>query len=766
MNTAPDLTRFVSSLQLSRLGDDTEAGLCITSLPWPRATTPELALGGRATYCKPLGQWPDEASPSPRRLLMIADGGNEAPEQLSLTQLPLSSEEPPQAAMNLLQRSPEPAFMWENHLLQISYGGKTVELVLGLRTGDSIHWWEACNMVVLEETPTCRVVEMGGNIPVERMTLDMLKEDPGFTNRFLHRHNWLNGHMYVRLHANGVCEVFAHHINSKFYDDGLPLKDAIPVIGIRTGATEAEVQALSGPWDGSRSTLEVGGVRFDVQEAARLATPEQPGSIGETDGLLVWQPYEGVEVYGGKAALAITGDAYICHASDHVIPRGVARTTRFSLSLSDRSPRIARYIAPAWWYGVCEEFMPAPLLLVSNVYDTRAEEALQWARDVIIQRGFEAGAVPMYSPKTNEDGTVWNSEVGLKGDLAYALLLSAWRTGSGDDYNNALRAAYHFTDVGVDHAMKMVRMQGFQPGTFTPTLNRMQGSIAAYLETGDPYLLDTAQAVIDVTWWTHKESWPRMAVGRDACFISGTLLMYRYFADEHYRRIAYAACRTVADSQRPDGSFGDQGGGAGLHAFASYITKPWMGTLATDGVLDYLELFPDEPELLEVIWKFANWLMEARYDHEGVTGWSYQHGYDGGKRYYEMYSGTWVDLPTSGLWHQDSLARLLGFCTLQSGDTSYLDAWAESYAASELSGDYSVTAALLRLPWIQTKLWQAKLLEPISASSDTTVQVQPLHFGPRTPPKATILAPQGPMEVSWIEAGQVEAPAEVAVIAK
>ena len=27
---------------------------------------------------------------------------------------------------------------------------------------------------------------------------------------------------------------------------------------------------------------------------------------------------------------------------------------------------MARYQAPAWWYGLCEEFQPEPLLPVSN----------------------------------------------------------------------------------------------------------------------------------------------------------------------------------------------------------------------------------------------------------------------------------------------------------------------------------------------------------------------------------------------------------------
>jgi hypothetical protein len=39
----------------------------------------------------------------------------------------------------------------------------------------------------------------------------------------------------------------------------------------------------------------------------------------------------------------------------------------------------------------------------------------------------------------------------------------------------------------------------------------------------------------------------------------------------------------------PDGSFGDQGGGAGIHGWNAYITKPWMGLMATGGMVDYIE---------------------------------------------------------------------------------------------------------------------------------------------------------------------------------
>src|SRR5690606_23999582 len=114
-----------------------------------------------------------------------------------------------------------------------SWGGRSIDLAMGLRTGGEVHWWEACRLVEMTAVDNCTVLEMGGAIPLVEYGTDHLREYPGFTSPFLHRHNWLYGRLMVRAHANGVCEVFAHHINGKFVDEGGDLHDATPVIGLR-----------------------------------------------------------------------------------------------------------------------------------------------------------------------------------------------------------------------------------------------------------------------------------------------------------------------------------------------------------------------------------------------------------------------------------------------------------------------------------------------------------------------------------------------------
>jgi hypothetical protein len=228
-------------LTLHRLGPEAEAGLCMASLPLPRGVSAELTLGERATFARPLGQWWSEAVPAPRGVLLIAAGG-ETPAELKpvpgATAKPTAA--PPTAAADLFARSDNPELHWERHALSITWNGRRIELAMGMRVGQELRWWEACRLVVLSRTEVCCEVEMAGSIPHVIFEPTDLKTSGGYSYPFLHKHHWLSGHIYARLHANGVCEVFAHHVNSRFVDDGLPLDNAVPVVGFRAAAAADE----------------------------------------------------------------------------------------------------------------------------------------------------------------------------------------------------------------------------------------------------------------------------------------------------------------------------------------------------------------------------------------------------------------------------------------------------------------------------------------------------------------------------------------------
>jgi hypothetical protein len=183
-----------------------------------------------------------------------------------------------------------------------------------------------------------------------------------------------------------------------------------------------------------------------------------------------------------------------------------------------------------------------------------------------------------------------------------------------------------------------------------------------------------------------------------------------------------------------------------------------MGLMATEGVLDYLDLFPDDAALAKCVRRYGDWLLHSRWDHDGVMGWSYQHEFNGQTRYFDPYSSTWQELPSKGLWHQDTLGRLLLYCTLASGDPRYTDAWAESYAAEKKpeSSDHIFTTSVDSLPWIQARLWNAR-------PTRTGICVRPVHFGGRTPRSGDIITPSGPVTLQWGGDGRVGAVAGVEI---
>ena len=734
---------MLNNLHLRRLDPTTDrAGLLLCSLPVPRTGAPVLNLGGQPTTSLPLGQWPGAPAGCPRRQLLMADSGGAAPTELRIgTGRVAPRGTVPEAELETFQASPTPEFVWERSLVWIRWGGASVGLALGLKTGGEVHWWEACRLVNLEVTPTCRVIEVGGAIPRDVTVLADVRKYSGYKNPYLHHHNWLNGHLYARLHANGVCEIYAHHINSKFFDAGTTLEDVVPVLGIRV----ADAGGMIGPWTGEQTEFSLGPVRFDVREVARLATPEQPGAMWTADGFLVWQPYAGVDWFGGQCPLDQTGDPYIVRAEQHKFPAGMARTVRFSFSLAaDRSPVVARYLAPDWWYGVCEEFLPVPLLPVSNEYDRSVAACRDYVRRTTQQRGFEDGSMARFEGQAGA-----RSEPSWEGEAPYGQLLDAWKSGNAADYDLALRAAYYVTDVATDHATMLFRMHGYPPPAVALPMARIHATFGAWLETGDPYLRQTAVAVVDHSYRLHKNSWPRMAMGRDACFIRGAVLLYRYLGDDHYRELALDAACDVVACQRTAGSFGDQGGGTGLHAWAAYISKPWMGLMAVGGLLDYLEVVGDEPELLGAVRQFADWLMSERHDHNGVMSWSYQHDYNGSRKFFDPATGTAVDLPWRPLWHQDYLARLMTFCSLRFDDARYFDAWAESYSAQpeHRDSDHAAAQSYQYLPWVQAQLWGARV--PARGGMVCT----PVHFGPRTPRQGVLHTPDGPVAGEWTADG-------------
>lgn len=754
--------QYLSKLKLKRLTADEKAGLAICSLPIPDGFSTDLSLAGKAstlpTSVTPLGCWPN--SNTPRRLLMAADLDNDAPETLSLSESSSagkSATPPPQISMELFETCQDPRFMWERHVAKISYGGKSIGLIMGMNTGGEVHWWEACRLQVLSQDDFCVTVEVGGTIPQAIYDAELSVTHPYYKHPYLHVHNWLQGRIFMRMYANGVCEVYAHHINSKFFDEGLDLKDCVPVIGFKTYDAPMPTD-LCGQWAGDKDRLHIGHANLDIKEAARLATQSQPGQflLDETNGFFVWQPYMGAELYGGVQPYDSTGDGFIFRAENKVFPKGFARTIRFSFSLSDRSPVIARYLPPAWSYGLSKEFMHDDLLPVSDQWDMALDQARVYTREYMVKGGFEDGGHSR-NHGVMKDGS-GRHEPSWEGEYPHTVLMDAWRSGIAEDYENGLRMAYAYDDIYVDHATNTVRMHGYGPPAISVPMMRVNGIIAAYLETGDLTLKEDAMCLIDNAFRLHKNSWPRLCIGRDAMFIRGAIMYYRYFGDAHYLQIARNAISDVILTQRPDGSFGDQGGGTGLHQWAGYIVKPWMGFMATGGLVDYLEVVPEDEDVLRCVLNFGDFLLREQHEHAGHPdpdgpnagkalswskgmGWSYQHYFRDGTTFYTAGVKHELKTPYQDFWHQEYLARTMTFCSIRTGNPAYYDLWAKTGKVyygdhKTVNSDHSTIEIQQFIPWVQDKMVGARFV-------GGKVECKPYDFGPLSTKTAIIHTPDG-----------------------
>ena len=180
----------------------------------------------------------------------------------------------------------------------------------------------------------------------------------------------------------------------------------------------------------------------------------------------------------------------------------MSRSLRFTLSLNPaRSPKVVHYQAPAWWYGLCEEFSPAPLLPVKNAYDKVLKYEQQWIRLTINRGGYEDGS----EARGSSSKQTTRPEPGWEGEMPRRHVPGRVLTGEAIDLDLALRCAYCFTDIYIDHAEKLVRMHGQAPPAMALPMNRIHACLYAYLETGDPYLRDIAEAVVETSYRVHKK---------------------------------------------------------------------------------------------------------------------------------------------------------------------------------------------------------------------------------------------------------------------
>jgi hypothetical protein len=487
-------------------------------------------------------------------------------------------------------------------------------------------------------------------------------------------------------------------------------------------------------WTGADPIFRLGAAKLNLTDCATLVSEKHPGSLRTENDIVIFQPYEGIEIAGDSAKLTGT-DGLFFHAHQRILPRGVARTVRFCLSLGEAAPVISRFAAPEWWYAISGDLWPDGVLPVRDDWDQRIEAT------------YENAVVRRDSPGRFDD---YAAAIGREGEVPFVQFMYAHRTGDPEHWRRALRDAYHMADIAFDHATETIRMHNYPfDGSTSLPLFRIMGMLVGYLETGDPYLRACSEATSLHFLSMDRENWPRHSYGRDAMGIRGLVFLADYLGSDQYREWARECLERVIQCQLPDGSYHDQGGGTGVHAIGQLPVKPWMANMATNPILDYVLRWPDDAPLWEAVVKYGGFLLKAGTQSDGTVRWPYQVSYGGTQfdPWREVFNaGTGMaNLPDQTHYAISYKARSLSVLTGRTGDPAYFDAWLkfyDKYWRNQPPNDreWSVIKSLYHLPFAQAHAWNARWREG-------RIEIAPLPSRYRTELAGTIQTPRGPLKL-------------------
>lgn len=731
----------ISKLEFRNPGADPCARLAAVSLPLPLGAAGIEGVAGLATQAVDVGWWPDSRSGGksvPRRRLLFAMGRGPLPATLRPGKAARPGRAPAKVSVEVVTVHKDHASMIPHEVgeLRFSAGGRSVGLRLGARWKDETHWWEWLKLETLWSGPVVTAYRAAGCVETEPLTFEKFLTHPKhppaeaiLRSPWIHRQHWLFAEVFVLCFANGVVQLTCRHVNGHRFDEGRVQEDTVPILGFSAPGPDGGDAVL----DGSRSRFSLGGVALELADAMPFVSPEHPGALRREGDLVVYQPYEGVEIAGDSTHRA-REDGFIVRAAEKRIPKGVARSVRFALGLGEDAPVVSRLVVPEWWYAMSGDLWPDGALPAHDAWDARVEAT-------------QARAIKDHPGRFDEGilGSKW------EGEVPYSQLLHFYRSGDLREWRFALRDAYHVADLAYDHSTETIRMHDYpMDGTTAPPLFRSLGMLFGHLETGDPYLRECAETLSSRWYWMDRAAWPRQSYGRDAASIRGLVFLWDYTGREDYRAMAREAMGRLIRCQLPHGGYGDQGCGCGVHAVSHLPVKVWMANLANDPILDYLERAGDDEELRRSFLRYVGFVASEAIWEDGVPWWPYQSFYGEGRfdPWGEFRRKGAGKLPTGHRFAHGHKARALNFATRLTGQPRWFDLWLKFMSRHWGPGDFLPTdtpyhlynKTMQHLPYAQAHSWNARW-------RGGRLEVAPLLSSARPEMEATISTPLGPAKL-------------------
>jgi len=537
---------LLDKLTLDRIGP-ADATVGMISLPLPKEVAGHVSVDHPRSAMHPVAWW--ERHKTPRRALafVLDDGG--VPDKLRLKEgggpaaagprpwtleVRISREQLEFERHNFsniqqLRGVPASECTTVEYELLLNYGGRTLTLQFG-STGPKggPYYWQNAQVDRLWDNEVVQALRVGGVIYNEDTYL------------------WVD--VYLLLFANGVAHAAAHFVNTRLHNEGYDFS-GLPLV--RFAGDGVEPAAAEVPKDGL--LFDLGSARLNLEPAAILCSEEHPGKLVPSDGDCLWYP------------VSRTFNPQVEDAPETYWPEGFARTVQFQFSLSDAKPAIARYRAPAWWYAESSEPWPWQWLPVRGKLAAAPGHICSVVRKDMTRGRFDGGSAAM----------------GNDGHVGTGLMTDYYLTGRPELLSDALDYCYYWADLAVDHNDYTVHQWVGGWGWKTCAYLKFRDVLFGYLETGDPYLLDTVEMCAEAYWMWFRSNWPRCTMGRDAFEFGGWALLWRHLRTEHAHERMEALVRMMRQVLEQRGTIGGQMGAGPHPGFHSslYMTGVGMTTL-------------------------------------------------------------------------------------------------------------------------------------------------------------------------------------------
>lgn len=555
-------------------------------MPIPSDADYSIAVDGRASQSVPVGFWPrSERVPGgpkrTRRELVFFENTSQQPPTVQLTPEAVPEPDETRARWRVEVEAIEDVFRHRDeqywHYLKrpcevrLGFGRREASFSLAIRNEFGLHLWQFVQAQKLWSGPLVEAWRIGGHIyTADESPLPMSRLND-VNDILAYPDNTVAASIYLLLFANGTAQVTAHWINGRIYG-AVGDQKGVPVVIFK------------------------GGAALDFSASDHLSSPAHPASFEESDGGSIWQPFEDTRIVirHEPAEDGSVTDVEIDGSADGLV-QGAARSVTWHMGLGDAAPSIARYIAPPDWYAKCCEFAPFPIELADGEFEKLGRICAEALLRNSVSGRFTSGGIYRYLDQYGQGCY----ELSMDANEARSLFRRAYRDSDPRFYDLALRNSYFMADIATDHSRDVIHYHNDSPEwrTFSLIYQRFSGMVLGYVETGDYYLLETAQAVARNYMSHHLQNWPRQGIGRDADPLNGFAMLWDYTGDEEYFQFAREFAHHIALTIDRDGNY-LSGAGVGPQMGCNALPgTPWNGGHLLNGFVEHAMRDPDVPAL-------------------------------------------------------------------------------------------------------------------------------------------------------------------------